>query len=465
MKYSVSALARATGAVPAAVEHLPVANLMVGGFRTDSREVIPGDLFVPLVAERDGHDFIDAAISRGAVAWLTSRSDDRPGAIVVSDTFQALELLAEDARRRMGGWGTTVVGVTGSSGKTSTKDLLRAILMSHGAAGASEKSYNNEIGAPLTLLNSPDECWAVVVEMGARGIGHVARLCELAKPQIGIVTNVGTAHLGMYDGPAGIVLAKGELIESLPSSGVAVLNAADASMTVHAALSKARVLSFGMASTSADVVADDVQLDEFLRGRFMLRSPWGNALVHLEARGEHQVLNALAAAGAALGAGATLEEVTQGLATDDLSPWRMEMGRTTSGALLINDAYNANDQSMAAALRALATIPGRRKIAVLGTMAELGEHSTAAHRSIIETARELLIDVIIAVNQPLYEDADHNVQTTDATVALLASLDLGDGDVVLVKGSRMAGLERVAQALGSVEDSCRSTGADQKEHR
>lgn len=447
----------------------PAEVLVVSGVRTDSREVMPGDLFVPLIADRDGHEFIDEAIRRGATSWLTSRADDRHGAVNVGDTFQALELLASDARRRMEGWGTTVIGVTGSSGKTSTKDLLRAILSAHGPAGASDKSYNNEIGAPLTLLNSPDLSWAVAVEMGARGLGHIARLCELARPSIGIVTNVGTAHLAMYDGPEGIVQAKGELVGSLPATGTAVLNASDAAMPVHAALTKARVLTFGIPPRTGqlpDVSADGVALDDLLRGSFILRSPWGSTEVRLQARGEHQVLNALAAAGAALAAGASLAEVAEGLSTDVLSPWRMEMGRTGTGALLINDAYNANDQSMAAAVKALATVAGKRRIAVLGTMAELGEHAGPAHAAIMALARSLSIDVIVAVDQPLYEGADHSVKSPAEVPPLLAALGLGHGDVVLLKGSRMAGLEQVAHALVRRADGSRpANGGDPKEHR
>ncbi len=463
MKYRLAEIAAAVDGAALVRAEAPFERSAITGVRTDSRDVAAGDLFVPLIAERDGHDFVDTAISRGAVAWFTSKPDVRQGAILVPDTFRALEQLAQDARKRMDAWGTVVVGVTGSSGKTSTKDLLRAILVAHGPSGASEKSYNNEIGAPLTLLNSPDAAWAVVVEMGARGLGHVASLCELARPSIGVVTNVGTAHLGMYDGPDGIVRAKGELIQSLPASGTAVLNAADPSMPRHAALTDAKVLTFGLFPTAADVVAESLVLDDVLRGSFTLRSPWGSADIRLQARGEHQVLNALAAAAAALAAGASLPEVAEGLATTAMSPWRMEIGRASSGATIINDAYNANDQSMAAALRALATMPGRRKVAVVGTMAELGEHAGPAHAAIVEMAHKLSIDVVVAVDQALYVGADHFVASVDAVQPLLASLGLGEGDVVLVKGSRMAGLERVAHALTS--GTTRDTDTEQKEHR
>jgi UDP-N-acetylmuramoyl-tripeptide--D-alanyl-D-alanine ligase len=430
---------------------------LIIGVRTDSREASAGDLFVPLIAERDGHDFIDAAIAGGATAWLTAREDSRTGAIVVSDPWLALQSLAVAARRRLGERSAPIIGITGSSGKTSTKDLVRGVLLAHGPAGASEKSFNNEIGVPLTLLNAPNDAWAVVVEMGARGLGHISSLCALAQPTIGVVTNVGTAHLGMYSGPGGIVEAKGELVAALPEAGTAVLNATDASLPIHTARTKARVLTFGLqgavavGNISVDLTAERVEMDNDLRGRFILKSPWGSVPIQLEARGEHQISNALAAAGATLAAGVSLEEVAAGLRTNILSPWRMEMGHTPTGVIVINDAYNANDQSMAAALRALHHLSAERKIAVLGTMAELGAHAVRAHKSVVDLARELSVDMIIAVNEPLYTGADHHVPNAAAAVELLTHMNLTATDAVLVKGSRMAGLERVAALLGVIQ--------------
>jgi UDP-N-acetylmuramoyl-tripeptide--D-alanyl-D-alanine ligase len=424
------------------------------GVRTDSREIQPGDLFVPLIAERDGHDFIDAAIGRGAAAWLTARVDNRVGAIMVADPEASLQQIAKRTRRQLRDRQIPVIGVTGSSGKTSTKDLIRGILLAHGPAGASEKSFNNEIGVPLTLLNAPSDAWAIVVEMGARGIGHIASLCELALPSIGVVTNVGTAHLGMYAGPDGIIEAKGELIAALPNNGTAVLNFQDSSMPLHAAKTNARVLTFAPDptlpnSTRADITAEDVEIDEQLRPRFILKSPWGSVRVALEARGEHQIGNALAAAGASLAAGASMDEVAEGLSTAFLSPWRMEMGRTAGGTVVVNDAYNANDQSMAAALRSLHRLNATRRIAVLGTMAELGNHASDAHLAMVALARELSVDMIVAVNEPLYVGADHHVPNSDAALELLTHMNLGQADAVLVKGSRVAGLERLAAQLGA----------------
>jgi UDP-N-acetylmuramoyl-tripeptide--D-alanyl-D-alanine ligase len=422
--------------------------LEIVGVRTDSREVQPGDLFVPLIADRDGHDFIDGAISRGACAWLSARPDHRPGAINVEDPWQALQTLAASVRARLAANSAPVIGITGSSGKTSTKDLVRGVLLAHGPSGASEKSFNNEIGVPLTLLNAPDNAWAVVLEMGARGIGHITSLCALAQPTIGVVTNVGTAHLAMYSDPSGIVLAKGELIESLPSSGVAILNAEDPSSQVHAARSQARVLTFGLLH-GADVTAENIEFDDVLRAQFVVQSPWGSVEVRLQARGEHQVGNALAAAGACLAAGASLEDVSSGLATDVLSPWRMEMTTTAAGLVIVNDAYNANDKSMAAGLRSLAKLRATRRVAVLGTMAELGDAAPASHAAIVALTRQLGIETLIAVNEPLYRDADHHVANSDDAFELLTTMQLGAGDAVLVKGSRVAGLESLAHRLTS----------------
>jgi UDP-N-acetylmuramoyl-tripeptide--D-alanyl-D-alanine ligase len=420
---------------------------VIQGVSVDSREVQPGQLFVPMVAERDGHLFIDAALERGATAWLTQVSDSRPGAIHVANTAIALADLGRAARVRLQPMESAIIGVTGSSGKTSTKDLIRGVLLSHGPAGASEKSFNNEMGVPLTLCNTPDGAWATVLEMGARGSGHIAYLCSIARPTVGVITNVGTAHQEMYDKPDGIRQAKGELIESLPASGTAVLNADDPSHVHHSAATIARVLTFSALTTGADLFSEAVTLDEELRPSFTLHSPWGTVPVRLGARGLHQVSNALAAAGAALSVGVSLDELQHGLATESLSPWRMEFGRTPSGAVVVNDAYNANDKSMEVALRALAGLSAQRRIAVLGTMAELGDLAAEAHTRMIAVAREIGIDLVIAVNEPRYIGADIAVGSVGEAHECLQALNLQSSDAVLVKGSRSTGMERVAFSL------------------
>ncbi len=410
----------------------------------DSRAATPGMLFVPIVAARDGHDFIASAVAGGAAAYLTERAPD-PGlgatAIQVADTAVALADLGREARRH---FPDRVVGVTGSVGKTSTKDLLAGVLETTFVTAASEKSFNNELGLPLTMLGAPDDTEAVVLEMGARGVGHIALLCEIASPTVGVLTRVEGVHLEMFGSLEDVARAKGELVEALPSDGLAVLNADHPVVAAMASRTQARVLRYGLAA-DADVRAADVVLDDQLRASFRLLTPWGSASVALGARGEHQVPNALAAAAAGGGLGVPVEAIAAGLAGARLSGLRMELSTTDAGVVVINDAYNANPTSMAAALGSLARLAARRRFAVLGTMAELGPDGPAAHREIARQARELGITVI-AVDEPAYGDDVLHAAGVDGAVAALG--ELGDGDAVLVKGSRVAALERVAQALG-----------------
>ena len=409
---------------------------------TDSRLARPGDLFVPLVAERDGHDFVAAALAAGATASLSERGTEDlrlahdARLLLVAHTGAALNDLAGFARARMSG---RVIGVTGSVGKTTVKDLMAELLATKLVTSASERSFNNEIGVPLTLCNAPDDVEALVVEMGARGPGHIAALCELAHPQVGVVTVVAGAHLELFGDLAGVAVAKGELIEALPADGTAVLNADDPLVAAMAARSAAPVLTFGRAA--GDVRASDVALGDDLRASFLLTSPWGSASVRLAIAGEHHVTNALAAAAVALDAGIAVEAVAEALGSATISPWRMEVVTTPGGATLINDAYNANPTSMSAALEALAALPARRRVAVLGEMAELGADAEALHHEMVAQARSLDIEVV-AVGTDAYGMA--GVQPADA-VATLASL--GEGDAALVKGSRVAGLELVVSRV------------------
>jgi UDP-N-acetylmuramoyl-tripeptide--D-alanyl-D-alanine ligase len=329
--------------------------------------------------------------------------------------------------------------VTGSLGKTSVKDLLAAVLARRLRTAASERSFNNELGVPLTLLNAPDGTQAVVVEMGARGIGHIAELCAIARPTVGIITRVAAVHTSEFGSVEDIARAKGELVEALPRRGIAILNAADARVAAMAARTDATVITFG---DGGDVRAEDLTLDDELRPTFVLASPWERAKVTLRVRGRHQVENALAAAAAGLAEGIGEAAVVRGLERGSLSRWRMDLATTPSGAVVLNDAYNANPTSVAAALESLAALRARRRVAVLGVMAELGDRSAADHAAIGERARSLDIHVI-AVAAPGYGGQD--VESVDEALALLA--DLGDGDAVLVKGSRVAGLERLAEEL------------------
>lgn len=413
----------------------------IDGAGIDSRNVRPGQLFVPIVAERDGHDFIPAALEGGAPAYFTSRDEVVRGtAIRVPDTALALADLGRAVRRRIP---DRVVGITGSVGKTSTKDLLAGVLQTTYRTAASEKSFNNELGLPLTLAGAADDVEAVVLEMGARGIGHIDLLCSIASPTVGVITRVEGVHLELFGDIESVARAKGELIESLPTDGIAVLNADHRYVAAMADRTSARVLRYGL-SPDADVYASDIVVDDELRASFRLHTPWGSTDVRLGARGEHQVPNALAAAAAGGGLGVAIEDIANGMSAAELSGLRMELAKTRDGAIVLNDAYNANPTSMSAALKSLAALPVRRRVAVLGTMAELGSDSPAQHLAIALEAHELGIEVI-AVDEPNYGDTARHASGVDEAVAALG--DLADGDALLVKGSRVAALERVAQAL------------------
>ena len=432
MKLRLRDIARVTGG------RLDGPDAEISGATIDSRAVEPGQLFVPIVAERDGHDFVPAALAAGATGYLTERAPEGGSAVVVADTAVALGALGRHGRERLGSH-ARVVGVTGSVGKTSVKDLLAAALAAHWRTSASVRSFNNELGVPLTLLNAPDGTEALVVEMGARDRGHIKALCDLALPTVGIVTRVAAVHTEVFGTIDDVATAKGELVEALPPDGTAVLNAADPRVLAMAGRTAADVVTFG---DGGDVRAEQVVLDDELHPTFRLVSPWGQSEVRLEARGLHMVDNALAAAAAALSCAVPLDVLPGALAGAALSPWRMEVVRLPSGVVVVNDAYNANPTSMAAALRALAALPASRRVAVLGVMAEIGTTSDAEHEAIGALAEELQIEVV-SVGVPAY--GGRVVADLDAAHAALGSL--ADGTAVLVKASRVAGLERLAARL------------------
>ncbi len=450
MRWTLAEIAAATGGRlhgDAAIE--------VEGVTQDSRDVQPGMLFVPLVAERDGHDFIADAVAVGASAYLTAREPSVPGAaaVRVDDTMAALAALGREARRRLAA--VPVVGITGSVGKTTTKDLLAAVLARDRRVWASTRSFNNEIGVPMTLLSAPAGTAALVVEMGSRGPDHIAALCRIARPTLGVVTTVGLSHTSELGSLAAVVSAKQELVESLPAAaagGVAFLNAGVPEVAAMAAATDARVVTFG---DGGQVSASGLELDDKLTPRFVLHSPQGEIDVELGARGVHSVDNAMAAAAVGLELGVSLEDVAAGLATPALSPLRMEVVRTAEGARLLNDSYNANPLSMRAALHALVALPAKRRIAVLGTMAELGEFEAAEHAAIGSLAGQLGVDMI-AVDMPGYASGGGTVIEAEGIDGALEALrdlgGLGAGDAVLVKGSRVAGLERLAARLVAGRD-------------
>ncbi|WP_329331484.1 UDP-N-acetylmuramoyl-tripeptide--D-alanyl-D-alanine ligase [Streptomyces sp. NBC_00663] len=415
----------------------------------DSRQADPGGLFVAFAGARaDGHDYAEQAGRAGAVAVLGSRPTPLP-TVVVKDVRSALHMLAAQVVARLRE-GLTVVAVTGSQGKTGTKDLLAAVLSEAGPTVATVGSLNNELGVPLTMLRAQAATRFLVLEMGARHVGDIAALTGLVAPDIPVVLNVGVAHLGEFGSRAAIARTKSELVQGLAPGGTAVLNADDPRVTAMRALTDGPVVTFGRAA-HADVRVLDLSLDRLGRPSCTLRTPTGSAHVTLPLIGAHQALNAAAAVAAALAAGVPLALATAALTTATLSPWRLEPRDLACGATLLNDSYNANPDSTRAALDALAAIEGERRIAVLGAMLELGDDSEAEHRG-VGTYAAARADVVAAVGEgarPIADGAGERalvLADNDAAVHWLRD-HLATGDVVLVKASRGARLDEVAAAL------------------
>ncbi|MDQ1486383.1 MAG: UDP-N-acetylmuramoyl-tripeptide--D-alanyl-D-alanine ligase [Actinomycetota bacterium] len=432
--------------------------LVTGPVVADSRRVVPGALFVAVSGARvDGHEFATAALADGAVAVLASRPVGVP-AVVVDDTVLALGRLAHGYLDRLAE--PVVIGITGSSGKTSTKDIVGQLLAGAGPTITPEGSFNTEIGLPLTVLRADADTRFLVLENSARGVGHIAYLCEIARPDIAVVLNVGAAHLGEFGSREVVAKAKGELVEGLASDGVAVLNADDPLVLAMRDRTTSRLTTFGL-SADADVRAVDVRLDDLARPSFTLATAAGSAGVTMALHGAHQVPNALAAAAVALESGLDIAAIADALAqVVPLSKWRMQVSTRSDGLTVVNDAYNANPDSVRAALQALAAMAagGRRTSAVLGPMAELGEQSDAAHREIGIAVAHLRIDRLVVVGAAARgiaegalgagADRDAVIEVADAAEAAAVLRDgLGRLDVVLVKASRSADLQRVADTL------------------
>jgi UDP-N-acetylmuramoyl-tripeptide--D-alanyl-D-alanine ligase len=415
----------------------------------DGRQAEPGGLFVAFAGEHaDGHDYAGQAGRAGAVAALGSRPTPLP-TVVVEDARAALQALAAHVVARLRD-GLTVAGLTGSQGKTSTKDLLAAVLSGAAPTTATTGSLNNELGVPLTMLRAEAVTRFLVLEMGARRTGDIAGLTRLAAPDIGVVLNVGQAHLGSFGSRGAIARAKGELVQGLAPGGTAVLNADDPRVVAMRAFTDGPVVTFGRAG-HADVRLLDLALDGFGRPSFTLRSAGASAPVALPLVGAHQALNASAAVAAGLAAGVPLDVAAAALATASLSKWRLELRGLAVGATLLNDSFNANPDSTRAALDALASIEGGRRIAVLGEMLELGDDGEAEHRAIGEYAASRA-DVVAAVGAAARPIADGAGARAVALAGNDTAVDwlrghLTAGDVVLVKASREARLDEVAAAL------------------
>ncbi len=432
---------------------------VTGGAFVDTRTPEPDGLFVAIAGDRvDGHDFAEQAATTGAAAVLATRPTGAP-TVVVDDVVIALGALARHVHDALGSSGDlTTYALTGSQGKTGTKDYLAAILEGDGPTVATRGNFNNEIGVPLTVLRAGPSTKHLVVEMGARGVGHVARLCRIAPPDIAAVLNVGTAHIGEFGSREAIAVGKGEIVEALTAEGTAVLNADDPRVVAMAPRTVARVVTFG---STGELHTTDVSSDDLGRPSFDLQWRGSGATVHLGQLGMHQIDNAAAAAAMALAGGLDLDSVADGL-TVAVPPtrWRMELHDLADGTAVINDAYNANPESMAAALALLASIrdrTGRRTVAVLGEMLELGAGAVDAHRQ-LGTDATAAVDILLTVGEmAAHMAASAREQRDWPGEAIITSAradavtwlrhNVAAGDVVLVKASRGAALESVVHAL------------------
>lgn len=441
---------------------------MVNGLAIDSRQVEPGAAFIAFSGERvDGHDYVEAALLAGARAVVVTR-DDQPvidafrasaraecALVLVTDAQAAVEALGSWHRERLH---CPVIGVTGSTGKTTTKDFLRSVLATRMRVVATAENRNNELGVPLTLMSAGVETEALVVEMAMRGPGQIAHLCEIARPDAGLVTNVGVSHVEILGTEEAIASAKGELVLAIPPAGRVFLNGDDGWTDVLAGYATAPVTRYGMGEGS-DVRAEDVRVSEAGIPEFTLRVGERSADVRLPAPGRHNVYNALAAAAVGLHLGLEIADVVVGLETATFSKWRMESFVSASGVTVINDAYNANPTSMRAAVSALGDMPTRgRRIAVLGDMAELGSLAELAHFQLGSEIASARVDYVVTVGERARRIAEGAVAAgmdVDAVrpcvTAEEASEVLDDlvepGDTVLVKASRVMGLESVVEGM------------------
>jgi UDP-N-acetylmuramoyl-tripeptide--D-alanyl-D-alanine ligase len=456
---SLARIARVTGGQ---LCHGDPGAVVSGEVVIDSRRAGPGGLFAAVAGERsDGHDFAAAAVAAGATAVLATRPVPVPS-VLVADVPAALAALARSVVDALPA--VRIAGITGSSGKTSTKDLAAQLVERLGPTIAPAGSYNNEFGHPLTVLRADAATRYLVLELSARGIGHIAYLCRVAPPRYGVVLNVGHAHAGEFGGLDQVARAKGELAEALPADGVAILNADDPRVLAMAERTEARAVTFSSAPGSdAPVRAVDIRLDDLGRPSFTLLTPEGSAPVTLRLHGAHNVPNALAAAALARELGMDLDGIADGLgAAVARSRWRMEVHQRPDGVTVINDAYNANPESVRAAIDALAHLAqGGRAFAILGHMAELGGTSRTSHEDIGEYAARIGdsgLAGLIAVGEeaaPLLDGArrvrswtGEALAAPDGAAALeLLANRLKPSDVVLVKASRAAHLEGVAAAL------------------
>jgi UDP-N-acetylmuramoyl-tripeptide--D-alanyl-D-alanine ligase len=450
--FTPSEVTQATGAVmtgPSFFEYF-------SGVSTDTRTVQPGDLFVALLGERfDGHEFLAQAVAAGAIGLLISRTDlVLPVGITIfqtSDTLRAFQRLAKFHRQR---YTIPVVGITGSNGKTTTKDMTAAILSSRYQVLKTEANFNNEIGLPATLLRLNNKCDVAVVEMGMRGLGQIAALCELAAPSLGIVTNVSETHIELLDSLQNIATAKAELVDAIPPAGLIILNADNPYVLAMRDKAVCRVITYGLQEI-AKIRAVDI-VSEQGNTAFLCMTPQGDFPITVPAMGQHNVYNALAAIAVGLELGLALSEIQAGLEHFVAGKMRLQVEQVGTYTL-INDAYNASPASMRAAIDTLVDIAKGRRVAVLGDMLELGEIATAAHRQVGDKLAAADIEVLITVGEMARHIAAAAVENGVKTCRVcsnhleaqqaLAEL-LVSGDTILVKGSRGMKMERVAELIG-----------------
>jgi UDP-N-acetylmuramoyl-tripeptide--D-alanyl-D-alanine ligase len=442
------------------------AAIRVSGISIDSRSASPGDLFAAIIGERtNGHLYVEQATGNGALAALTSQEVDAPHIIVpaspdsLDPVIHALAKISAHIRTLM--QGVEVIGITGSSGKTSTKDMIGQVLIHAGVTHAPSGSLNNELGLPLTLLSAPRDVEFLVAEMGMRGLGHISHLCSIAKPTIGVITNVGRAHIGEVGSIEGIAKAKSELVSAIPSSGVVVLNADDQRVMAMRNLTEATVFTYGL-TVEADVRAENLQLTPFGSYSFDLVYRGDRAVASIPMLGEHNVLNALAAAAVGISVGMEISDIARILGSLQLkSKWRMEVHQVPGNVTIINDAYNANPESMTAALETLTAIPATgRTFAIIGKMHELGQTSQAIHSQIAKLASELGVTYVIAVGQQAQEyglppakagqndNGEKSVWLPDFDRACDYIVnEVGSGDILLFKASRAEQFEVLADRI------------------
>lgn len=433
-------------------------NIEISGVSIDSRSIKPGDLFFAFPGERvDGHDFLEQVFDQGAAAAVISHQvnfQNRAALIMVADPLTALQDLAYYYRRL---YSIPVVAVTGSTGKTTTKDLIAGVLEQRFNVLKTSGNYNNEIGLPLTLLQLKHSHQVVVLEMAMRGPGQIAALCELSRPQAGVITNIGKTHLELLGSQEAIALAKGELLQALPSDGWAMLNAEDPWQVKLSEKVSGEVIFYGY-SDHCTISASQVVLNNLAGVEFKLSTPAGQTPCFLPLPGAHNVTNALAAAAVGYRFGLTPQEIAAGLQSASLTEMRLEIKQGKDGVKIIDDSYNASPSSTIAALKLLAESGGERTIAVLGDMYELGEETVDGHRQVGKEAVALQIDCLCtvgqlareiakgAINDGMDSDLIYVYQEKTEAVSFLRSY-LQKGDVVLIKGSRGMKMEEIVAAI------------------